>query len=94
MPKILELVENCRVTGQPIIRPMCYNYPNEGLETVTDQFLPGQDIVVAPVLEKGARTRIVRLPAGNWRGADGKLYSGGTVEISAPLDFLPVFHKE
>lgn len=94
MPKILELVENCRVTGQPIIRPMCYNYPNEGLETVTDQFLLGQNIVVAPVLEKGARTRIVRLPAGNWRGADGKLYSGGTVEISAPLDFLPVFHKE
>lgn len=91
---ILNLAEQCRMISQPIIRPLCYNYPNEGLEEITDQFLLGENIIVAPVVEKNARTRTVHLPRGSWRGADGKLYSGGVWEVDAPLDFLPIFTKE
>lgn len=91
---ILELAEQCRITSQPIIRPLCYHYPNEGLEKITDQFLLGENIVVAPVVEKNARKRTVHLPQGSWRGADGRLYTGGVWEVEAPLAFLPVFTKE
>ena len=57
----------------------------------------GPDLLVAPVMEEGARTRTVYLPAGTrWKDAyTGKTYEGGqTVETEAPLDIIPVMMRE
>ena len=85
---------NASKTGEPIVRHMCYEYPNAGFESCNDQFMLGSDMLVAPVLVKGATTRDVRLPEGRWLADDGTEYEGGqTITVDAPLERLPYFTK-
>ncbi len=92
---IIELAKNASKTGEPIVRCMEYEFPNQGFETVTDQFMLGDSILVAPVLEKGVQTRTVKLPHGKWYDSCGVKYQGGTIaEVSALIGSVPVFTKE
>ena len=93
-PTILKLVNDAYRTGEPIIRPLCYNYPSGDYERVNDQFMLGDDILVAPVVEKGASIKKVYLPEGKWQARDGKIYEGGKV-LSYPVDIssIPYFFK-
>ena len=92
--QILDLANAASKTGEPIVKPMELAFPGNGFELIKDQFVLGNDIIVAPVVEKGARSRTVVLPKGNWKAEDGKTYKGGkTLEISVPLERLPYFRK-
>ena len=91
--RIISLARHAAETGEPIVRYMEYQFPGQGLEAITDQFMLGEDLLVAPVLQKGARTRTVRLPQGHWRYVDGTAYAGGTVTVPAPLECLPYFER-
>jgi alpha-glucosidase len=91
-PKFVELARRAGETGEPMMRPMEYVYPRKGYAKIRDQFMMGEDLLVAPVLEKGAKSRRVVIPQGSWRGDDGEQYVGPTVvEVSAPLERLPYF---
>lgn len=91
---IVDLVKETPNTFEPIIKSMEYSYPHNGYERINDQFLLGSDILVCPVLEKGAVTRNVILPEGKWRYCDGTEYAGsGKIDVSAPLSVLPYFKK-
>ena len=91
---ILELARNASVTNEPILRYMEYEFPGEGMETVTDQFMVGSKLLAAPVIEEGAVTRDVRLPEGQWKYVDGVIYDGGrTVTVDAPVTVLPYFER-
>ena len=93
-PKILELAKHASKTGEPIVKPMALAFPESGYETVKDQFMLGDDILVAPVVEKGARSRRVVFPQGKWESEKGKIITGGkTIEIDVPLERLPYFKK-
>ena len=71
---------------------MSYEFPGEGFETCGDQFMLGSDVLSAPVLVRGARSRSVRLPMGQWRSDRGEVVDGGrTIAVDAPLDRLPYF---
>lgn len=95
VPYITELVKESAVTGEPILRHMEYEFPSEGFELVDDQFVLGNQIIVAPVLEKGAVTRSVALPTGNWLYLGETEYKGGTVvTVDAPISVLPYFVKK
>lgn len=92
--QILDLAKAASKTGEPIVKPMELAFPGNGYETIKDQFVLGSDIIVAPVLEKGVRSRKVVLPKGNWLAEDGKKYKGGTtIEVSVPLERLPYFQR-
>lgn len=92
--RILALAEHAAKTGEPIMRHMAYEFPNEGFERVSDQFMLGSDILAAPVLKRGAVSREVSLPSGRWKSADGQILDGGrTVLVDAPLDSLPYFER-
>jgi alpha-glucosidase (family GH31 glycosyl hydrolase) len=93
-PKILALAKEASRTGEPIAKPMALAFPNGGYEMIKDQFVLGNDIIVAPVVEKGARTRSVLLPAGQWKADDGTVHEGGaSVKVEAPLERLPYFTR-
>ncbi len=92
---ILSLVKRAQESGEPIVRFLEYNYPHEGYHSITNEFMLGEDILVAPVITKGTRGRSVVFPRGRWRSADGTVYEGGkTVKVSAPLGTLLYYFKE
>lgn len=75
---ILALAKHAAQTGEPIVRYMEYCFPHQGMETVQDQFMLGDSLLVAPVLTKGDRTRNVVLPTGRWKYVDGTVYGRRT----------------
>lgn len=86
-------------TGAPIMRPLVYEFQDD--PKVYDEsytFLFGRDILVANVLEPGAATRRVYLPAGGrWYAWDRcfTCYEGGqTVEVPVTLETIPRFIRE
>ena len=90
--QILEFAKSSSKSGEPIVKPMAMAFPNDGYELVKDQFVLGNTIIVAPVVKKGARSRTVLLPAGEWKADDGKVYKGGKeIMVSVPLARLPYF---
>lgn len=92
--EILRLVEHAARTGEPVQRHLEYVYPGHGYAAVNDQFLLGDDILVAPVTVKGARSRTIAFPPGTWHGDDGSTVEGPTTEtIEAPLSRLPWYRR-
>lgn len=78
---------------EPIIRPMEYSFPGQGFETVLDQYMLGDDYLVAPMTTPGY-SREVKLPKGRWIDELGRKYKGGkTYTIDVPIDRLPYFKK-
>ena len=64
---------------------------------MTSQFMFGSQIMVAPVLEAGKRSRSLYLPGGTrWREGDtGEVHRGGVwIEVEVPLDRVPYFYRE
>jgi alpha-glucosidase (family GH31 glycosyl hydrolase) len=55
------------------------------------QWLLGEDVVVAPVLERGATSRAAWLPPGSWQwqGSGPEVAGGREVVVDAPVDTLP-----
>lgn len=91
---ILDLAHQAAQSGEPIVKPMELAFPGNGYETIIDQFVLGDDIIVTPVLEKGSRSRTVILPNGRWKDENGKIYKGNReIKIEVPLKRLPYFKK-
>lgn len=93
-PKIIELAKAASVTGEPIVRSLEYVFPHSGFERCFDCFMLGDDVLVAPVVKKGATEKTVRLPEGEWLDDMGAVHmGGGEVTVPAPLERLPYFKK-
>jgi alpha-glucosidase (family GH31 glycosyl hydrolase) len=91
-PQILKLAKVAALTGQPIVKPMELAFPGKGYETIKDQFVLGNDVIVAPVVKKGERSRMVLLPKGKWIDDLGKKHKGDElIKINVPLERLPYF---
>ena len=96
-PYIDKLYENAHNHGDPLMRPMFWHYPDEPQSWQTeDQYLFGEDLLVAPVMQAGQRQREVWLPGGHcWVSLDGERYQGGQrVTVAATLETIPLFIRE
>ena len=92
-PYIMQLAKESAVTGEPIVRSLEYEFPNQGFESVKDQFMLGEKYMIAPVVEKGHKRKVI-FPKGTWLGDDGKRIKGpAIIEIEVPLERLPVFER-
>lgn len=87
--------------GWPLARPLNFMGDNRNYQysRVEDEYLWGNNVLVAPVMEQGARSREVLFPAGTWISwyDASKKYVGGTLEkitVDAPLDQLPLFVRQ
>ena len=91
-------MEEASRTGAPVMRPLFYDFPEDRVCWETeDAYMFGADLLVAPVMEEGARERRIYLPAGcSWTDAyTKKVHEGGQyVTVPAPLDIIPVMIRE
>jgi alpha-glucosidase len=62
-----------------------------GGEAIDDEFLVGNSLLVAPILENGARSRDVTLPPGRWYSFWDDVLHTGHVRAEAPLERTPLF---
>lgn len=85
-------------TGLPITRGLFMEFPNdEEAIKIDNQFIFGQELLVAPVLKKGERVKRIYLPDGEWIDFNDKktVYLGGqTIAYRAPLNTIPIFVKK
>lgn len=82
--------------GLPLVRPLNFYTPSSSrYDDITDEYLWGRDILVAPVLTPGTTERRVIFPEGEWldmTSPSSAIYHGGdTITYPAPLSVLPLF---
>ena len=93
-PYVRHLCDEAVSAGLPVQRPLFLHYPDDPtLRGVQDQYLYGEHMLVAPVIEQGAQQREVILPGDQpWQHLwSGQTYQPGTHTIPAPLGQPPVF---
>jgi alpha-D-xyloside xylohydrolase len=94
-PYVMEQMKAAHEKGTPVIRPLFYDNPaDKACWDISDEYMFGPDILVAPVVYEGMRKREVYLPAGRkWKEVrTGKIYDGNTtVSCDAPVSDIPVF---
>lgn len=91
-PYILSCARKAAKDGEPIVRAMEYAYPHQGFGKCQQQYMLGDEILVAPVISEDDSVD-VRLPAGLWQDDLGEVHQGPkTVELKeVPLSRLPYF---
>lgn len=94
-PYIKAQMQTAHEKGTPVMRPLFFDFPeDEAAWCVEDQYMFGPNILVAPILEAGARERRVYLPKGcDWRNAwTGEILQGGySGSVNAPIEQIPLF---
>ena len=95
-PYVRHLCDEAVATGLPVQRPLFLHYPDDrDLYPIQDQFLYGADLLVAPVIEQGARERMVTIPGDQpWRDLwSHRDHAPGHHRIAAPIGRPPVFYR-
>ena len=77
LPVLCQTWMHCAKTGEPILRPMAYSFPDELCVGCMDQFMLGDTLLVAPVFQRNATLREVYLPKGDWLFAKKPIHSDG-----------------
>jgi alpha-glucosidase len=96
LPYLYALFREAEESGAPVWRPLGYEFPDDPVApAIEDQVLLGPSLLVAPVLERGARTRRLYLPEGAWYAFDDDARYVGPrwVELAAPLERLPLLAR-
>ena len=93
-PIIMKRAKESAENGEPIIANLEYYFPNQGLEDIKNEFMLGENLLVAPMDNKGYSREVV-LPKGQWIADSGKKYKGGkSYTIDVPIDRIPYFEKQ
>ena len=88
---IYELAQMASQDGEPIVRHMEYVFPHQGFEACNDQYMLGDQYLVAPMIDPG-EIREVKLPIGTWIDDQGEKCMGGqTIKVNVPLNRLCYF---
>ncbi len=97
-PYVQEQMDVASAEGIPPIRALFVEFPDDDVAwSIEDEYLFGPSLLVAPVVEAGARRRSVYLPAGaTWTNAwTGETVDGGRrIDVEAPIDRIPLFTRD
>lgn len=95
LPYLYSVFYESHRTGVPIMRPIWWSHPTPTAMTTDDEFMVGDFILVAPVIEDRARARTVYLPSGQWYNVWTQEMMEGEQNhhVNVPFDQLPVFIK-
>jgi alpha-glucosidase len=76
------------------MRALAFMFPDDpAVASLDDEYMLGDSLLVAPVVEEGATQRRVYLPAGEWFDfwSDARHSGPETLTVDAPIDVLPLF---
>lgn len=94
-PYLKDAVKYNAECGVGVVRPLFFYYDEPQAYTEAYEYLLGRDILVAPVIEAGAKTRKVYLPNDEWiQIGTGKEFKGGVYTVDAPIGQIPVFVRK
>lgn len=94
LPFLYTTLEAAHRTGVPVFRPLMLNYQDDpNTYNLDDEFMIGDDLLVAPIVTPDVTSRLVYLPKGTWYDfRTNKKYDGGTmIRADAPLETVPMF---
>jgi alpha-glucosidase len=92
--EILKVVKEAAISGEPVVRYMEYEFPGQGYASITDQFMLGKDMLIAPFLDNTTGARKVYLPEGRWKDDKGKILKGPQIiTIISEMDRIPYYKK-
>jgi alpha-glucosidase (family GH31 glycosyl hydrolase) len=97
LPYLYSAVRQSTVSGLPVMRALWIHYPDDATAVARDdQYLWGRDILVAPVVEKGASSRRVYLPKGGWFDfwTNERIEGGREIERAVDLETTPLYVRE
>jgi alpha-glucosidase len=97
MPYLYSLAWEISQNGHPFVRPLFWNAPEQAaLRQIDDEFMLGENLLIAPLLEEGQSRRTVSLPPGCWSSLwDEQVYSGpGEVQIECGLKNIPILVRQ
>ncbi|MRN06794.1 DUF4968 domain-containing protein [Lactobacillus sp. 0.1XD8-4] len=97
IPFLYDLSYQETKTGLGIMRPLVLNYDDDpAVRTINDEYMVGDQLLVAPIVQEGQDIRAVYLPAGEWIDFwNGVEYSGKrNLLVKAPIDKLPLFVRK
>ncbi len=80
----------------PLMRALCFDWPDDPrIWDFPYQYMLGDSLLVAPVVEPGLAESLVYLPPGSWTDLwDGERLTGGAIVLRpVPLDRIPVFRR-
>lgn len=95
LPYFYTAVQQACADGTPIMRPLFFEDPtNTTLAGIDDEFLLGDHLLVAPILERGSRSRTVSLPPGDWYRFERPTLIRGGAEVSDTAGWgLPLYAR-
>ncbi len=96
VPYLAEQARRSIETGRPLMRALAFEWPDDPASWDHPyEYLLGDDLLVAPVVEPGTDRRTVYLPAGDWVDVwtDERIEGGGVVERDTPLHAIPVYSR-
>ncbi len=94
LPYTYTLAWEARNTGMPLMRALWLHYPeDEHVRNLGNQYLWGRDMMIAPVFRKGATSREVYLPKGDWYDwwTNTKKAGGQTIMREVDLGTMPIY---
>ena len=96
MPYLYQEAKNASETGIPMMRALMLDYPEDArVRGLYDEYLFGESLLVAPIIEEGAVSRNVYLPEGTWVDLwSNEIHHGpAMIHAVAKVDQIPVFVK-
>lgn len=97
LPQLYTLFAEAHDKGLPVMRPLFMEFPtDEKTYNLNDQFMIGNNTIIAPIMQPSVDHRSVYLPEGQWvqYWTDEVLEGGQYHLVHAPLDTLPIFIKK
>jgi alpha-glucosidase (family GH31 glycosyl hydrolase) len=93
LPYTYTIARECCDTGLPMMRSLWIHYPRDPAAVACgDQFLWGRDLLVSPVVAKGATSRRLYLPAGTWHDywTEDRVAGGRAIDRVVTLETMPL----
>ncbi|MCY7422553.1 MAG: glycoside hydrolase family 31 protein [Chitinophagaceae bacterium] len=92
LPRLMQVMQVAAQTGEPALRPLEYNFPHRGFIEIKDQFMLGEDLMVAPIISK-EDSRLVVVPKGKWRYQNQIIKGPVSKTFAVQLNEILVFEK-